>query len=199
MPTRPRRFIRPVSPVEAYITAVHRELIRLIVRLHGANAPQDVAQNVVESLLGKVHDVMSQYPNPVTYARVSFRHGVIQGDRRDRIQRGQGSRLRSERDGSLAPGRTVVSGDAPGLTDDRCLFDTLVHDVEALDDMVATCIDNSRQLQTLLEHLSTPDRSALFLARGLGHPVTEVAGQFGVRRETMQRRIGRIEQGLAVS
>jgi DNA-directed RNA polymerase specialized sigma24 family protein len=182
-----------LSPVDAYVTAVHQAIIRLIVRFHGADAPQDVAQDVVETLLGKVQRVMSRYPNPQVYARVAYRHACIQTARTNRVQRGEGSRLYLRADGTRAPGHHVVSGDAVEGADDRSLFDTITSGGDAFDEVIITRIDAHRQISQAWNSTSRRDRTAYFMVRGLGYPVTEVAESLGVRRETLQRRLARLD------
>jgi DNA-directed RNA polymerase specialized sigma24 family protein len=191
--SRPHRCAPALSPVEVYITAVHREIVRLITRGHGADAPLDVAQDVVETLMGKVHEVMANYTSPVTYARVAYRHATIQTGRRNRVQRGEGSRLYMTRDGSRVPGHQVLSGDDSGPLDGRSLFDTLVDSGTPFDESICALIDDRRYLAEVFGRTSADDRAAYFMVRGLGYPVTEVATAFGVRRETLQRRLGQVE------
>ena len=193
MSSHPTRSAHNPSPVDVYVTAVHHEIVRLIVRRQGAKASQDVAQDVVVTLMGKVHEVMARYDNPVVYARVAYDHACVQADRRDRVQRGEGSRLYRRADGTRAPGHQVISGDATSASDDRPLFSTLADDVRPLDDTVCGCVDDRRVLADVLGSAPEADRAAYFLVRGLGYPVTEVAHTIGVRRETLQRRLGRLE------
>lgn len=193
MSSRPTRSTRATSPVDVYVTAVHHEIVRLIARRQGAQAPQDVAQDVVVTLLGKVHEVMARYDNPVVYARVAYAHACVQADRRNRVQRGEGSRLYQRADGTRAPGHQVVSGDATSSVDDRPLFHTLADDARPLDDAVCSRVDDRRQLAEVLAKAPEADRAAYFMVRGLGYPVTEVAHTIGVRRETLQRRLGRLD------
>lgn len=196
MSSRPRRCAPVLSAVEVYITTVHREIIRLITRSHGADAPMDVAQDVVETLMGKVHDVMANYANPVTYARVAYRHATIQTGRRNRVQRGEGSRLHMTHNGTRAPGHQVLSGDDTGPYGGHSLFDGLADRSMALDDTVCDRVDTRRRLAEALSGLSDVERTAYFMVRGLGYPVAEVAATIGVRRETLQRRLGRVQAGL---
>lgn len=190
---RSTRHTRPTRSEDVYVTAVHRETVRLIVRSQGAQAPQDVAQDVVISLLGKVQTVMASYPDPVVYARAAYRHACVQAGRRDRVQRGEGSRLYERADGSRAPGHQVISGDDTGPSGERSTFDTLVDGGAAFDDAVCGRLDDRRRLTEALSRVAPGDRAAYFMVRGLGYPVTEVANTIGVRRETLQRRLGRID------
>ncbi len=191
--SRPRRSSPPVSAVECYVVAVHQEIVRLSIRQYGADAPHDVAQDVVETLLGKIDRIMAHYADPVVYARVAYRHATVQAGRRDRVQRGEGSRLFTRADGTRAPGHVVVSGDAVTHDDDRCLFDTLEGRGEAIDDAVAAFLDARRQISQAWHAVSRRDRSAYFAVRGLGYPVTEVAASLGIRRETLQRRLAHLD------
>jgi DNA-directed RNA polymerase specialized sigma24 family protein len=191
--SRSARSAHTPSPVDVYVTAVHHEIVRLVARRQGANAPQDVAQDVVVTLMGKVHEVMARYENPVVYARVAYAHACVQAERRDRVQRGEGSRLHQRADGTRAPGHQVVSGDATSTADDRPLFATLVDDARAVDDLVCNRVDDRRQLAEVLGNAPESTRAAYFMVRGLGYPVTEVAKVVGVRRETLQRHLGRLE------
>ncbi len=194
-PTRPSRRAGLPTAVQVYITAVHREIVRLIVRHHGAHAPQDVAQDVVITLMGKVHEVMARYTDPVVYARVVYRHACVQAGRRDRVQRGQGSRLYERADGTRTSGHQVLFGDEAG-ENGRTLFDSLVAGGAPFDDSVCSLIDDRRRLAEVLGNTSADDRAAYFMVRGLGYPVTEAAGTFGVRRETLQRRLSRMEAAV---
>lgn len=182
-----------MSAADCYVVAVHREIVRLIIRQHGAQAPQDVAQDVVETLLGKLDRIMASYADPVVYARVAYQHATVQAGRRNRVQRGEGSRLFTQADGTRAPGRSAVSGDAVAQDGERCLFDTLEGRDAAIDEVVATYVDARRQISGAWGDLSRRDRSAYFMVRGLGYPVTDVATSMGVRRETLQRRLARLD------
>jgi len=191
--TRSTRSINCPSPSDAYVTAVHGETVRLITRKFGSDAPQDVAQDVVLTLMGKVQVVMAKYPDPVVYARVAFTHACVQTHRRNRVQRGEGSRLYRAPDGSTAPGRRVVSGDEHLGDSDRSLFDSIIERSAPVDDVVCNRLDDRHRLEEVFAHASPADRRAYFMVRGLGYPVAQVAQTIGVRRETLQRRLGRID------
>jgi len=142
----------------------------------------DIAAAIVERFLADSESIMSSYPEPAAYARVAAHRGGITFDRHERAQRGQGVRLTTGEDGSLAPKRSVVSGDE--------LFHLHIG-VDAADDEIVRRLDAASRLERCLSGISVEDRQLLYLVDGVGYTVNEVAQVLGQRRETVSRRLNR--------
>lgn len=127
---------------------------------------------------------MSRY-SPTAYARIRAPHAQIEFDRRERTQRGQGGKLRQLADGTVEATRQMKSFEgltkrdlaATGYTTDQGLFPFELYDV--ISDTVGA------------------DRAAAFFnVAVLDRPVTEVAADLGVRRETLSRQLSASRQAL---
>lgn len=134
---------------------------------------------------------MARYPDPVRFARERARHAGISLDRRERVQRGEGSRLRPSSDGLLRPGRVGLAGDAPVADGGPALF-TLLRDPRAqFEDDALERLAASAVIQRCLLGLTDQQTREWMLVDGLGFEVKDVAAMLGQCRETVSRRLSK--------
>ncbi|MEI8239769.1 MAG: hypothetical protein WCI22_10135, partial [Actinomycetota bacterium] len=177
---------------EHYAGALHRQVMRVL-----SSRPfdaDDVAQSVVTWFLGRPEVLMARYPDPVRLGKVAARHACISHDRRQRIQRGEGARLFTLRDGLLAPGRRVVSGNVPVTEGGDELLALQPQQHTLFDEQVVIAQRCTELLALLQRGLSAAECELLMLVDGHGYAVNALAVQFGVARETLSRRISRIRR-----
>jgi RNA polymerase sigma factor (sigma-70 family) len=180
--------------IEGYVVTVHRQVVRsLTTRPHDAD---DVAQAVVELVLGAPVQWMTRYPDPVRLARVAARHACITFDRQQRVQRCEGARLHPSADGLLHPGRTWISGNVTAVEGGDELLAMVADGDDPFDDMWADRDERTSQLHLLMRGLSNDDRTLLFLVNVAGYSVTDLARHRGCARETVSRRMSRIRHKL---
>ena len=187
---------RQPGNVDEYATAVFREAIRFC-RRHGQHDASDIAQAVAESFLTDAERIMARFPNPARFAHGTARYAAISFARRERVQRGEGTRLADLGGGSFAPRRRYLSGNATLADSEFELFDTLVDTSEPVADKVARECDIGALLARCMAGISPIDRELLMLVDGMGYSVKEVADLVGQRRETVSRRITRVRQQVA--
>lgn len=182
-----------VGEIEAYAAALRRSVVHALSRRdHAAGfGVDDVAQEVVLRFLEDPCRVMATYHEPWIYARASTSSRAVDLGRRDRAQRGEGSRLVATDDG-MRPARVAVCLDsvAEGV-DHRVDFigsapapsveDTIVERL-ALDDFLAVLNDEERWL---LDCVGVRE-----------YTVTEVAELLGLTRETVSRRLSSVRRVL---
>jgi RNA polymerase sigma factor (sigma-70 family) len=179
----------PREEVAAYIAAVHRTARDVLVRIHRVWDADDIASEIALALAADATLVMTAYPDPAVFARVRAGHAAIEHQRRQRVQRGEGARVFRHADGTVHPGRTVVSGNvAPTEGGDEWLV-TYVDPADLLDERLADQLLVSALLADALDGLAVCEREELFLIDGLGWTVQEVAEMRGQRRETVSRRV----------
>jgi RNA polymerase sigma factor (sigma-70 family) len=176
--------------LETYAAAVLREAVRLLGRRRPAMDVDDIAAEVVEQFLARPGEVMARYPDPAHFARAAARRRSIAWDRQQRGQRGAGVRLVEAPDGTLAPRRTVISGNAPGESGGE-VFGGVADERPAVEDVAVGAVDEAVLLEQCLAGMSRTDREVLMLVDGYGFTVKEVADRLGVRRETVSRRLSR--------
>ena len=187
MMTVPHSTTRLTQAEEAYVLAVFREVARIAARTRRAFDADDIASEVALTVVGRPEAVMASYPDPATYARQRTRHAGISFDRRERSQRGEGTRLYESSDGQLQPGRRGVSTDARGANAgplSRVLDQSRPPDVEVTERMVASAL-----LQRCSDGLAPDQFHEVWLIDGCGYTVQEVATLRGQRRETLSRRL----------
>lgn len=188
---RPGVRIGRVSDVEWYCAELHRHVLR---RLGHRFDADDVAQRVVELLLANPTSLMQRYPEPARFAKAAGQHVAIGEDRRNRGQRGEGTRLRLADDGTLYAPRTVLSGEAPAASGVGSVFDGVTDGADAFDDRVLHRHEVLRTIEACTFNLSHEDRRLLYLVDGLGYTVVEVARAMRLTRETVSRRLSRIRR-----
>ncbi len=184
----------PIS-IDDYAVEVHREVVRLVARRRRSDA-FDIAQRVVVTFLSNPEPIMAARPRPVDYARAASRNATIAFDRTESAQRGSGARRYRSDDPGAEPARRVISGDATVGDSDTTVFDLLVDtgmDVEAV---VVDGANRRDHLARCMLGLSRDDRTALYMVRGEGYEVREVARHMGVRPETMSRRLARSAESM---
>lgn len=156
----------PCPTVEQY----SRELMEVLPRALRAAARHgdvdDAVQEIAERFARNPQGVMEAFPAPADFAWATARNSWIGHCRRQAAQRGEGW-LRS---------REVSVG-----------TDSLVGlpDTESVEWRVECKMEADR----VLAHEPVGDRALLFRVHGMGHEIQQVAGEFGVRRETLSRRL----------
>lgn len=149
----------------------------------------DLVSAIVAEAVDHGAALMERYPDACVYARVRFRHAAESFYRRERAQRGHGARLRSDGGGDLVVSRPVVSYEAARDNGVEVVAD---HD----DDRVVELISARDRLGSVLSvcalRVSLDDMAAYVLKEAYGVPVSDLAAERGVTRETMSRRISRV-------
>jgi RNA polymerase sigma factor (sigma-70 family) len=179
----------PREEVAAYIAAVHRTAREVLVRIHRVWDADDIASEIALALAADATLVMTAYPDPAVFARVRARHAAIQYQRRQRVQRGEGARVFHHADGTVHPGRTVVSGNVTPTEGGAEWLVTYVDGSVLLDEQLTDQMLASVLLADALDGLAVSEREELYLIDGLGWTVQEVAEWRGQRRETVSRRV----------
>lgn len=186
------RSHRTSDPRVDYIAVV----VRVITRKLSTRRPwdvDDIAQAEASRLWPRIAVIMAAYPNPATFGAVRARHAAIQWDREQQVQAGEGARLVEKPDGTVAPARQVVSGDAVVNDDGVELFSRLGGTgVDLLEDGVVDSLERAALLERALVGLSAVDRAILYMVDGYKIPVSEVADMHGITRESMSRRISKL-------
>lgn len=160
----------------------------------------DIVSAVVAEAWSKGPSIMVKYPNASVYASVRVRHAAESYYRRERSQRGEGSRLFANADGTMAPGRSVVSADASvdrAEGTGRSSYERVITDPGFEDDLLdslAGCDHLRRVLDACSDSISDHDLDLFVLNRVYGHTVVELAAFNRVTRETMSRRLSRISK-----
>ena len=160
----------------------------------------DIVATVVADAWAAGPTIMDRYPNASVYASVRTAHAAESHYRRERAQRGEGARIHRNSDGTMSPGRAVLSADAPSLSesgDDRSFYDRATTNPGFEADLVDSIVGNDH-LRAILSacagEISGHDLDLFILVRGYGHTVVELAEFHGVTRETMSRRLSRISK-----
>ena len=192
---------RLTAAEEAYVMAVFGEVARIAARSRRTFDADDIAGEVALAVAHQPADVMAHYPDPACYARQRARHAGISFDRRQRAQRGEGSRLYTQHDGLQQPGRRYVSANVAGPAGGADLL-VLVPDQRTTVEATSTeRMVTAALLQRLCEGLSPTEVREVWLVDGCGYTVQEVAAFCGQRRETVSRRLNhariRIRQNRA--
>jgi RNA polymerase sigma factor (sigma-70 family) len=163
-------------------------------QMHGEANRQDIVQNCMYRVWRKREDYMEKYPVPAALAHALARTADKDFARSERIQNGQGAALRTNPDGSKAPGRTVVSFDAhlevhgdQGVPT-HC-FDSSITD-SSVDPEFLTAI--RRKLQSL----PLVSRRLVLLVDMKGLTVKEAAEQIGISREHASRTLSTARKAL---
>lgn len=175
---------------------------RLLSALRTSGRPRadhgDIASIAVADAMAKGPSIMDRYPNPAVYASVRVRHAAESYYRSDRAQRGEGSRLYGKADGTLEPGRRVVSADAAATSevgDERSYYERSIT-VPGFEDDAVDAIVGGDLLRSILTAcagaISQQDLDLFVLNKAYGHSVSELAAFHHVTRETMSRRLSRV-------
>lgn len=160
----------------------------------------DIVSVVVADALAKGSSIMERYPNAAIYASVRVRHAAESYYRRERSQRGEGSRMFANSDGTVSPGRSVISADAPldnADGDSRSYYDRVTSTSGSEDDLLDSIVGGDhlrRVLDACADAISNHDLELFVLNRVYGHTVVELAEFNHVTRETMSRRLSRISK-----
>lgn len=160
----------------------------------------DIVATVVADAWAAGPGIMQRYPNASVYASVRTAHAAESHYRRERVQRGEGARIHRNPDGTMAPGRRVLSADTPAFGDngdDRSYYDRATSSPGFEADLVDSIVGGDR-LRAILTacagEISAHDLDLFILNRAYGHTVVELADFHRVTRETMSRRLSRISR-----
>jgi RNA polymerase sigma factor (sigma-70 family) len=180
-----------VETIEAYAAALRRSVVRALgVRVPpGGFGVDDIAQEVVLAFLENPVRIMATYREPWIYARASVASRIVDLGRRERAQRGEGSRLVETHDGR-APRRVVVCLDATGNAVD--LEAELAELARGVDEIVLDRLT----VDELLAVLTPTERWLLERVEGGLYTVTEIAAVLGLARETVSRRLSTVRRQL---
>lgn len=164
------------TPFDDYLIEVQRHA-RRVLKHRGAPNVDDVASHVVVSASASGPELMSRY-SPTAYARIRAPHALIEFDRRERVQRGEGGRLRHLSDGTIEASRQVVR------------FDTITDSGRGANSHESGDQVFPSELYGRIRDAIGPDRAAtLFKVAVLDRPIQEVATDLGIRRETLSRQL----------
>jgi RNA polymerase sigma factor (sigma-70 family) len=175
-------------------TAWLAEFQRCMTRnLRGAGS-YDTIDEVIGREMAKVHehfDRINSRWTPARYARHRTRgaHAIVDLLRNDASQRGEGARRT----------RTITSLDAALLA----VFDggdeLSLYDVCGDDDPGYFTVETRELLAAALLGLSSRQREVVYLVDAIGHPVSDVAEQLGITRETASRALNAARRQLRVA
>lgn len=161
---------------------------------------EDIVGSVLADAVAAGPALMERYPNASVYASVRTAHAAESHYRRERVQRGEGARIHRNADGTMAPGRRVLSADSPAFGengDDRSYYDRATSSPGFETDLVDSIVGGDR-LRAILTacagEISAQDLDLFILNRAYGHTVVELADFHRVTRETMSRRLSRISR-----
>lgn len=185
-------FRRDDDRVQHWAAELVRDLVRCSRRTDSAD---DVAMRVVvqvlEMPLGEQLRLIDDYPDPMAYARLVVGRALVDFDRAERVQQCRGARLFTDTDGTVQPGRTWASGDAPVGHGGESLFDLFATSADPIDDLVDQ-LDGGALLDMLLDGLDADERWLLTRVDGLGEQIIDLAPEYGVVRETLSKRVSRL-------
>ena len=167
-----------------YLTQVHRCAQQILKHRNAPNA-EDVASNV--AVTASIHgpELMDRYPAK-KYARIRSQHALVEFDRSERAQRGQGTRLRQLSDGTVEPMRKVVplAIDYDNNTNVNSSGDPEEH-LFASDLYGRVIAVVGEQLAKAFYDIAIEDR-----------PVKAVAVELGIRPETLSRKLNECRRTL---
>lgn len=169
---------------DEYLTQLHRCAQQILKHRNAPNA-EDVASNVVLTASTHGPDLMDRYPAK-KYARIRSRHALVEFDRSERAQRGQGTRLRRLPDGTVEPMRKVVplaidydnnpNVCVPGDPEEHLFASDLYGRMKAV---------VGEQLAKAFYDIAIQDR-----------PVKAIAAELGIRPETLSRKLNECRRTL---
>jgi RNA polymerase sigma factor (sigma-70 family) len=179
------------SPIDSndYVVRFRGELSTQLTKRPLRDA-DDIVQGEVVDLLEKVASVAARYPDPRCYARVRADAAIANHFRKEKRQRGEGSRARMGDDGKVVGGRTVVSGYAPvpGSEGELALFDTLASPGPGpIDEWVSNHSDRELLSRCLLG-VSSETANILAWAHILDYTDSEIAAVLHCARETVNKK-----------
>jgi RNA polymerase sigma factor (sigma-70 family) len=175
-------------------TAWLAEFQRCMTRnLRGAGA-YDTLDEVIGREMAKVHehfDRINSRWTPALYARHRTRgaHAIVDLLRNDAAQRGEGARRT----------RTIASLDAALLAAFDGGDELSLYDVCGDDDPGYFTVETRELLAAALLGLSSRQREVVYLVDAIGHPVSDVAEQLGITRETASRALNAARRQLRVA
>ncbi|MFZ9629372.1 MAG: hypothetical protein ACO3C1_08470 [Ilumatobacteraceae bacterium] len=192
-------FERADREVQQWATALVRAVVRCCRRPAAAD---DVAIGVVIDVLAlplaAQLRLIDEYPDPMAYARLVVGRALVDHDRTERVQQCRGARLFTDADGTVQPGRTWAYGDAPVGHGGESLFDLMVSDADVATEVVDR-LDTDRLLDALLDGLDDDERWLLTRVDGLGQQINDIAGEYGVVRETLSKRLSKIRARVQIN
>lgn len=165
--------IRPLHR-DTYICAYRSELMRLFgnrTRVHGHDV-DDIVSYAVELVMEQIDFIVGKYPDPVIFARRQYTNKIHDYRRRIASQRGEGARF----------SRSIDSYDVMANPD------ASVPSVIDFSDTVVEEMERDEAMGRLRGVLSEKEMEIVMMVDGHDYTVTDVAGHFGVRRETISRK-----------
>ena len=165
--------IRPLHR-DTYICAYRSELLRLFgkrTRVNGHDV-DDIVSYAVELVMEQIDFIVGKYPDPVVFARRQYTNKIHDYRRRIASQRGEGARF----------SRAIDSYDVMANPD------ASVPSVIDFSDSVVESMERDEAMGRLREVLSDKEMEIVMMVDGHDYTVKEVAGHFGVRRETISRK-----------
>ncbi len=167
----------PTWKRDRYLEAVKVEAFRIAVKNHGRLEADDIVQDVLVKLWGRLDETMTAYPDPVVYARAVCRNSGIDHLRRQKSQRGSGAR----------GGRDVISGDAPDAATGLSYFDTRESVGDDIADEVIAALENDYRWAEIQMGVPPREFEAMRLTFLDGYTDAEAGDIMGVTRESVNR------------
>lgn len=175
MPTTARSF--PKWQQDRYIEAVRAEAFRVALAVYGPLAADDIAQEVVAKLFGRIDEMMEKYSDPVVYARAVTRNEAVDHMRRDNAQRCAGALNQ----------RPNVYGDKPDALTGITVFEGLDRKNPDVAEVVVDVLDADYRWAEIQLGVPARELQAFVLTCLEGHTDTEAGVIMGVARETVNR------------
>jgi DNA-directed RNA polymerase specialized sigma24 family protein len=186
MPATLTRFDRSSDPFGDWVARAAKSAYRGACSAgRSTTDAADIAQDVAEYALTRGVTVMTDYPNPGTFAAVRTFHASVAWDRRNGAQSGSGA----------AFGRTKTSLHAE-LGEGLTLHDTLASDYDTAEDVERRLRDDAIRL---LVATTLDPRTAQWVwdVTGHGMSVSDVARRDGVPREKVSRAVNKALRDLS--
>jgi len=186
------------ASISVWADEIQREVRRLASKKFFLNEmdADDVASDAVERFLERAEYHMITHQSAVAYARATFKNGCHNWQRRERVQRCQGSDLQHDDDGTVRPARMWVSLDAPvGVGANLYLGDFLV----AKDEVERTVVDEAAlrvAIDATFNELSLSDRSLLEDVLVDGRNQAEICSELGCTEVALRQRLSRARRAF---
>lgn len=184
-----------VEQVEAYAAALRRAVVQALSHRPplGGVSLDDVAQEVVLKFLENPVRIMATYREPWIYARASAASRLVDLGRRDRAQRGEGSRLVVSAEGARTR-RTVIELDNASEDHHRSISGSVVD--SAFTRPVEDLVIDRLVVDEVLSALSADERWLIECVDVWQYTVTEIAAVIGLSRETVSRRLSSLRRSF---
>lgn len=179
---------RAVSYLAEFGKAVHRTL-----RESRAYDARDIVQHEISRLLPKIDEVIAAHPDAAAYGRARAKHALIDFSRREKSDRGEGSRAKVDADGTIRDGREIISFDdfveSTGREPERKGLSKGAR--SSFEDEFVEGLHRNDMLKGLIQSLSAIDQAILRMSFWDGLEDGEIAVKLNLTRETVNRRKNR--------